>query len=77
MCNFFYKRADYTFSPIKCFVFFSYYNFCNLFIKNKLSVPLHSVNTVAIATTLGNYDGGTGPSQPEREAKIDLSYFYC
>ena len=30
---------------------------------------LHTVNTVAIATTLGDYDGGLGPSQPEREYK--------
>ena len=43
----------------------------------KISVLLHSVNTVATATTLGGYDGGTGPSEPEREVKINSSYFCC
>ena len=42
-----------------------------------MSVLLHSVNTVAIATTLDDYDGGAGPSQPEREVKINSSYFRC
>ena len=72
----FYKRANYTFSPIKCFVFFRTI-ISVIFSLKKLSVLLHSVNTVAIATTLGDYDGSTGPSQPEREAKTDLSYFRC
>ena len=40
-------------------------------------VLLHTVNTVATATTSGDYDGVTGPSQPEREAKINLSYLCC
>ena len=40
-----------------------YYNFCIFFSlkkvkKKKTSVLLHSVNTVAVATTLGDYDGG-------------------
>ena len=45
--------------------------------KKKMSVLLHSANIVAIATTLGDYDGGTGPSQPEREVKISSSHFRC
>ena len=34
-----------------------------------MSVLLHSVNTVVIATTLGDYDGGMEPSQPEKEKR--------
>ena len=45
--------------------------------KNKLSVFLQSVNTATIATTLGYPEGGTGPSQSKRYAKINLSYFGC
>ena len=32
-----------------------------------MSALLHSVNTVTTITTLGDYDRGTGPSQPVRE----------
>ena len=46
-------------------------------IKKKSSVLLQSVNTVAIAITLGDYDGCTGPSQQETEAKINSSFFRC
>ena len=42
-----------------------------------MRVLFHTVNTVATATTLGDYDGGTGPSQPEREAKINLPCLRC
>ena len=42
-----------------------------------MSLLLHSVNTVPTATALGDYDGGTGLSQPEREAKINSSYLHC
>ena len=37
----------------------------------EISALLHSVNTVATPTTLCDYDGGTGPSEPEREVKIN------
>ena len=41
-----------------------------------MSVLLHSVNTVAIATTLGDYDGVTGPSQPERGKRKSARYIF-
>ena len=37
---------------------------------------LHTVNTVAIAIALGNYDGGTGPSQPETEKLKSTRHFF-
>ena len=40
-----------------------------------MSLLLHSVNTVPTATALGDYDGGTGLSQPEREAKSTRHIF--
>ena len=41
-----------------------------------MSVLLHSVNTVPNATTLGDYDGGTGPSQPEREKRRSTRHIF-
>ena len=38
-----------------------------------MSVLLHIVITVTIVITLGDYDRGAGPSQPEREKKINSS----
>lgn len=47
----------------------------------KLKVLFHTVNRVAIAIALGDYEGGTGHSQPERvrkrEAKINSLCFLC
>ena len=45
-------------------------------LKEKFSALLHSVNTVAIATTLGDYDGGTGLSQPEREKRKSTRHIF-
>ena len=47
-----------------------------------MSVLLHTVNTVAIAIALGNYDGGTMVIMMEvldedRETKINSSFFRC
>ena len=37
---------------------------------------LHSVNIAAIATPLGDYDGGTGPSQAEREKRKSTRHIF-
>ena len=42
-----------------------------------MNVILHTVNTVPTAITSGDCDGGMGPSQPKREAKINMSCFHC
>ena len=41
-----------------------------------MSVLLHSVNTVAFTATLRDYDGGTGPSQPESEKRKSTCHIF-
>ena len=63
MCNYFANVQITHFLLISASFSFLYYNFCIFFFikkvkKKKTSVLLHSVNSVAVATTLGDYDGG-------------------
>ena len=45
-------------------------------LERKMSVLLHSVNTVAIAAISGDYDGDTGPSQPERKTRKSTRHIF-
>ena len=63
MCNYFANVQITHFLLISASFSFLYYNFCIFFFikkvkKKKTSVLLHSVSSVAVATTLGDYDGG-------------------
>ena len=78
MCNYLGKNVqgkNDIFSPIKCFIFRTIISVI-FSLKEKFSALLHSVNTVAIATTLGDYDGGTGLSQPDREKRKSTRHIF-